>query len=465
MENKNTVESIENKWWIRLLIILSRWVVGATFIFSGFVKAIDPMGSVYKFNDYFVAFGLEFLIPLSLIFAVLLAAFEFMIGVNMFLGSYCRLTSCLVLFTMIFMTPLTLYLAIANPVSDCGCFGDALILTNWQTFFKNVLLLAITIFLFIFNNRIRGIYNRPVQWITVLYSLIFVFAISWIGYNYQPILDFRPYKSGLNLAKAMGTESSDTGSSGEYLFIYEKDGRQQEFTLDNYPVDDTTWTFVDRVEKKTPVIQEDEFIKDFMIISPDLGDVTDEILTNKNYQFLLLSSDIAKADDSEIDRINEIYDYALVHGYNFYCVTASSQEDIARWQDDTGAEYPFYYMDETAIKTIMRANPSMMLLKDGIIYWKRSASSLPDESVLTASLEKLSLGQIRIYNADRRIMFLALIYLVPMLILLLTEKTVAAIIVNIKNLRMKRRQEKALRSKGRKINIEKETTKNDNKEL
>ena len=213
------------------------------------------------------------------------------------------------------------------------------------------------------------------------------------------------------------------------------------------------------------LLKEDEFIKDFMIISPDLGDVTDEILTNKNYQFLLLSSDIAKADDSEIDRINEIYDYALVHGYNFYCVTASSQEDIARWQDDTGAEYPFYYMDETAIKTIMRANPSMMLLKDGIIYWKRSASSLPDESVLTASLEKLSLGQIRIYNADRRIMFLALIYLVPMLILLLTEKTVAAIIVNIKNLRMKRRQEKALRSKGRKINIEKETTKNDNKEL
>ena len=126
MENKNTVESIENKWWIRLLIILSRWAVGATFIFSGFVKAIDPMGSVYKFNDYFVAFGLEFLIPLSLIFAVLLAAFEFMIGVNMFLGSYRRLTSWLVLFTMIFMTPLTLYLAIANPVSDCGCFGDAI---------------------------------------------------------------------------------------------------------------------------------------------------------------------------------------------------------------------------------------------------------------------------------------------------------------------------------------------------
>ena len=219
------------------------------------------------------------------------------------------------------------------------------------------------------------------------------------------------------------------------------------------------------MEKKTPVIQEDEFIKDFMIISPDLGDVTDEILTNKNYQFLLLSSDIAKADDSEIDRINEIYDYALVHGYNFYCVTASSQEDIARWQDDTGAEYPFYYMDETAIKTIMRANPSMVLLKDGVIYWKRSASSLPDESVLTAPLEKLSLGQIRMYNADRRIMFLVLIYLVPMLILLLTEKTVAAIIVNIKNLRMKRRQEKALRSKGKRINIEKETTKNDNKEV
>ncbi|MCH5328292.1 MAG: DoxX family protein [Coprobacter sp.] len=443
MENKETKKPITYRVWFKWLVVVARLVVGAVFIFSGFVKGVDPMGSVYKFDDYFVAFGFEFLSPFSLFFAVVLAAFEFILGINLFLGSYRRSAPGLALLLMLFMTPLTLYLAIKNPVSDCGCFGDALLLTNWQTFYKNVVLLLLIVFLCLYNGRARGVYNRPVQWITVLYSLLFILTVIWVGYNFQPILDFRPYKSGLDLRQALENESEEE-EMGEFIFIYEKDGLRQEFSLDDCPVDDTAWVFVDRIEKEVPVNRTETSVADFMIISPE-GEVTGDILADENYTFLLMSPDIAVADNSEIDRINEIYDYALANGYGFYCVTPSSQEEIEEWQDDTGAEYPFYFMDKTAIKTVMRSNPGMMLLKDGRIYWKRSALALPDESKLTVPLEELPFGQLREYNARRRIVFVSLVYLLPMLLLLLTEKTVMAIISRWRARQTKRRLQRQAR--------------------
>lgn len=456
MENKTeqTVKTTDknNKWWLTLLIVLARMTVGATFVFSGFVKAIDPMGTVYKFEDYFSAFGWEFLAPLALLFAVVLAAFEFLLGVNMFLGSYRKLTSWLILLVMSFMTPFTLYLAIKNPVSDCGCFGDALVITNWETFFKNIVLLLLSVFLFRFNERVRGIYNKPVQWVTVIFILAFVLSVTWVGYNRLPLLDFRPYKNGVNIPKEMVTAGKSHASEDNFVFIYEKDGIKKEFSIDDYPSDDSTWTFVDRVEKVSVENLEPK-IKDFNISSPE-GDMTTDILADTNYVFLMFSADINKADDSEIDRINDIYDYAQAHGYGFYCVTSSSMKDIKRWQDDTGAEYPFLYMDEIAIKTIIRANPGMLLLKDGTIYWKLSETELPDESDLTAPLNELVWGKQRTYNAELRIWYISLAFLVPMLLLLLTEKTVAAIIINLKNWRARRRARREAKKAFRKLESE-----------
>ena len=441
MENNPEIKSssVRNRI-LKLLVVVSRLIVGATFIFSGFVKAVDPTGSAIKFEEYFVALGIDFLSPLSLFFGVILAAFEFLLGINTLLGSYRRLTSWLVLLTMCFMTPLTLYLAIANPGGDCGCFGDALILTNWETFFKNLFLLIPVLILVRYSSLVVGVYNKPVQWLTVLYSLLFTLAVAWFGIYYQPILDFRPYKVGMNLLDAMPKENVNAGE--DYLFIYEKEGVRKEFSLEDSPMDDTTWVFIDRIKKESASKDEKKpLIEDFIIRSDeDDMNITQDILEDSQYTFLLLTPSLEKADESEIDKINDLYDYALAYGYNFYCITASSDSAIAVWQDNTGADYPFYKMDETTIKTIIRGNPGVMLLHKGTIVWKRLPSHLPDETRLNDKIENLPIGRVWKYDGSKNLGILILIYVFPMSVLLLTEKTVAAVIAKVREARKKKRE-------------------------
>ena len=447
MENNTEIKSSPvQRRILWLLVIASRLIVGVTFIFSGFVKAVDPIGSAIKFDEYFSVFGAGFLSPLSLFFAVILAVFEFLIGINILLGSYRKLSSWLVLLTMCFMTPLTFYLAIADPVSDCGCFGDALVLTNWETFFKNVFLLIPALFLVRYNSRVGGVYDKSVQWLTELYSLLFILTLAWFGIYYQPILDFRPYKVGTNILNAMPGGSIRAGD--DYLFVYEKGGIRKEFSLEDCPMDDTTWIFVDRVEKKFISDDKKTEIEDFIIRSrEDDSDITRDILEDTKYTFLLLVSSLEDADDGEIDKINDLYDYASAYGYNFYCITASSDSAIAVWQDNTGADYPFYKMDETTIKTIIRGNPGIVLLHDGIIIWKRLPSHLPDEAELNDKIENLSISRTWVYNGAKRLGILTLVYSVPMLILLLTEKTVVAVIGKLREARRKTREKRSVLQK------------------
>ena len=187
--------------------------------------------------------------------------------------------------------------------------------------------------------------------------------------------------------------------------------------------------------------KEKSSIEDFIIRSgKDDTDIARDILEDPRYTFLLLTPSLENADESEIDKINDLYDYASAYGYNFYCVTASSDSAIAVWQDNTGADYPFYKMDETTIKTIIRGNPGIMLLHEGTIVWKQLLSHLPDEAQLNDKIENLPIGRTWIYDGSKNLGILVLIYTVPMFILLLTEKTVAAIIGKIREARRKRRE-------------------------
>lgn len=419
---------------MRWLVFLSRLVVGGTFVFSGFVKAIDPYGTAYKFEDYFAAFHLEFLSSFTLLFSVALSVVEFLLGVHLLFGSYRKSTPRLVFLFLCVMTPLTLYLAIANPISDCGCFGDAVHLSNWATFFKNLVLLGITVFLVYDNTRLRALYNREVQWLTGLYSLVFVLFFCYIGVNYQPYLDFRPYKIGVNIPEALNAGEPER----EFVFVYEKEGRRQEFTLDNLPSEEEGWSFVDRYEKSVETPRPDEPVIDEFTIYRGATDITEEIIYDENYHILLLSPDLEKADDSEVDRINELYDYCVERGYGFACVTASTPQGVETWLENTGAEYPFYFMDKTAIRTIARGNPCVLLLKDGSILRKTSPSQLPDETQLTQPLDQIDYGHPEVYRPQRRIGFIVLLYVIPMLFLLLTERTVAMIIGRIKLWRLTR---------------------------
>lgn len=403
---------------MKVWVNICRFVLAVVFIFSGFVKAIDPLGFFYKIQDYLTAFGLISWFPgyWPLLFAVLLAAVEFCTGMYLFLGIRRRISSSLALLLMLVMTPLTLYLAIANPVSDCGCFGDAIVLTNWQTFGKNVVLLiaAVTV-VWKWREVVRFI-SLKLEWILSLYTILFVFALAFYCLRNLPLFDFRPYKIGTNIKAGMEIPEGAKLSVLETMFVMEKDGKRQEFTLDNYP--DSTWTLV---ETRT-VVKEKGYeppIHDFSMLSIDSGtDITDSVLTDPGYTFLLVVHRVEEADDSYIDLINEIYDYSVEHGYGFYALTSSLEEEIALWCDRTGAEYPFCQMDDITLKTIIRSNPGLLLLKGGTILNKWSDSQLPDEYVLTDSLDRLALGRQKNVNDWYTMGYVLLWFLVPLVIVI-----------------------------------------------
>ena len=407
-------------------------MLAALFIFSGFVKAVDPLGSFYKIQDYLTAFGIISCFPayLPLLFAIVLSSAEFCVGVFLFFGVRRKIASTLALLLMGVMTPLTLYLALANPVSDCGCFGDAWVLTNWQTFGKNIVLLVAAIAVFRDRKLMFRFVTLKIEWMVSLYTLLFVFVLSFYCLEYLPVLDFRPYKIGTNIKAGMEIPEGAKPSVFESRFVLEKDGRRQEFTLDNYP--DSTWTFV---ETRT-VLKEKGYeppIHDFSMISLGTGeDITDSVLSDKGYAFLLVAHRIEEADDSNIDLINEIYDYSAEHGYGFYALTSSPDEEIGMWRERTGAEYPFCQMDDITLKTIIRSNPGLLLIKDGTILNKWSDNQLPDEYVLNDSLDKLELGQQKHENNLHTIGYVLLWFIVPL-----------TLVIGIDILVIKRRERKS----------------------
>ncbi|MCD8193449.1 MAG: DoxX family protein [Tannerellaceae bacterium] len=406
--------------FFKILTECCRVLVGVTFIFSGFVKAVDPVGGAIKIDEYFASFGLDVLQPLSLLSAINLSAVEFTLGVCLLLGVYRKFTTFLIALFMVFMTPLTLYLAIFNPVSDCGCFGEALVITNWQTFFKNVVLLAAAILLFIRHKQITSFFSNKAYWFVALFAYLFCVAFAYRNYHHLPAFDFRPYKTGNNIPELM--EIPDGAPEDEYVysFIYEKDGVQKEFTLEDYPANDSTWTFVDSKmllikEGYTPVIET------FNLYTPEGEDITDEILYAVQPVFLLISHKLEKADPERIDEINSLYDYAVDHDILFYGVTGSSAEGIEDWRDYTGADYPFLLGDDILLKTIIRSNPGLVLLKEGTVLGKWHYNDIPKEQKIEETISPLLNKGAENNKEQRRIVTILLTFSLPLLVVWLYD--------------------------------------------
>lgn len=360
---------------------LARVVLGVTFILSGFVKAVDPLGTQYKLTDYLAALDLAGILPdwTLLVASVALSTMEFALGAFILAAIQRRLVSRLALLLMTVMTALTVWIFVADPVQDCGCFGDAIVLTNGETLMKNIVLLACAVTITLFPKDIRRMLPPGVQWMFIHTTVIALLCLSaWCLYD-LPILDFRPYHVGADIRKGMEMPEDAEQPEYETTFILEKDGRQQEFTLDDYP--DSTWTFVD---SKTVTIREGYVppIHDFSITTEDGDDITDMVLSDKGFTFLLISPTLALADDSNFGAIDELYEYAQDHGCQFYCLTSSSAQDINHWKDITGAEYAFCQTDATTLKTIIRSNPGVVLIKHGVVIGKWSHNFLPDEEEL-----------------------------------------------------------------------------------
>lgn len=400
---------------IKILTELSRLLIGVVFIFSGFVKSVDPTGGAIKISEYLASFGLDKLQPFSVMFSFNLSAIEFTLGVCMLLGVYRRYTTFLVLLFMAFMTPLTLYLALFNPVSDCGCFGDAVVISNWETFYKNLVLSAAAVMTFVYNQRIFQCYTFKVYWFVALFSYIACVLFAYHNYNHLPIIDFRPYKVGANIPELMEIPEGAPQDEYRYTFIYEKDGVKKEFTLEDYPANDSTWTFV---ESKNELIKQGYVppVASFNIYNVQGDDVTYEILDHPGPLFLLVAPKLEDADDDHIDEINEVYDYALENNIPFYCVTGSSQEEINEWSDNTGAEYPFRMADEVLLKTIIRSNPGLVLLKGGTILAKWHYNDIPSDEEVKGVMDKFLSGKAVKNKEEVRHITNLLTFTVPLLL-------------------------------------------------
>ena len=358
---------------------ISRLILAAVLVFSGFIKAVDPLGTQYKIADYLQVLHLGKYVPdaITLGSSVIQSAIEFGLGICLLFAMHRRFVSKLTLLMMAIMTPLTLWLALTNPISDCGCFGDAVVLTNWQTFWKNVVLLAAALVIWKWPLDMIRFVSRNIQWIIINYSAAFIIALSaWSLYD-LPYFDFRPYNIGTDLRG--GWTKMMEGEESPYSEFFMEETRNGE-------------------------------------------DITDSLLNHKGYLFLLVATHLENADDSQLDLINQIYEYAEDEKYPFYCLTASGKAGIKYWIENTGAEYPYCQTDDITLKTIIRSNPGLLLLKDGVIIRKWSHNRLPDEYQLTDRLENLEIGQKPEDSVPKKILIILLWYVLPLVILTIADR-------------------------------------------
>lgn len=410
--------------FIKLIVTIVSILFGITFIFSGFVKAVDPLGFTYKIEDYLISFQLTQFIPLALSLAVILIVLEVTLGVLTILGIYRKWTSLFAVLFMVIMTPLTLYIAIANPVKDCGCFGDALIISNWNTFYKNIVLLTFAIVLFVYRSHISPFYSRKTKPYALVYVILFFLTICFYSLIYLPIIDFRPYHVGSNLTEKM-SEDMEHGDVYENIYVYEKNGKEKEFTEDNFPWEDSTWTFV---ELKSKLIKEGDKpeIQDFAIIAyqKDLNglfektdNITERILSQP-LSLLLVSLSLDDISERKIPHIQSLANYAVKKSIEMHIVTASDENAIGRFNEKMGEERLNYAsMDELTLKTIIRSNPGVVLLKEGVVQAKWSKNRMPDKAKLNKIISKHQIGSKDMPNNNYalKLLIICFVFITPLL--------------------------------------------------
>jgi uncharacterized membrane protein YphA (DoxX/SURF4 family) len=360
-----------------IISFISRLILGIVFIFSGFVKGVDPLGSTYKFTDYFNAFNIGFLEPFALVLAIILAAAEFSIGVSLLFRFRFRIGVWAVLVFMSFFTIITFILALTNPVSDCGCFGDAIIMTNWQTFFKNLILLPFVLHIFWFRASRKDVFTPPFSWLALLVFTLVFLGIEFHAYRHLPMLDFRPYSVGTNIPEKMSMPEGAPQDEIKTFLYYEKEGTVEEFTEDNFPWEDTTWTYVD---SKHILVKKgyEPPIHDFTIVDETDTDITSALLSDEGYSFLLVTAHLEDADTEALNYASRLTAWCGQAGHSFYCTTASGEQEIEEIRQTLDPAFGFHTTDEITLKTIVRSNPGLLLIKEGCILAKWAYRDFPD---------------------------------------------------------------------------------------
>lgn len=417
---KRILASWSRHGWHGLVVYVLRVLLGGLFIFSGFVKAIDPWGSFYKFTEYVQALHVGVSGGQVLFLAFAVAIIEFVLGVCLLVGCYRRGAPILALTFIGAMLPLTLYLAVTDAVPDCGCFGDAWVLSNWATFTKNIIFAVLLYYLLLFNRRYPSFYGPAVHWVVGALSFVFALAVSLYGYFEQPLLDFRPYRVGESVV-SKSEQATPAQDDVNYLFVYEKDGRQVTFTIDSLPDEEDGWVFVERKEEggaATPPAQQAD--KQTFAIFDDGVEVTDDVLLPEGEAILVLFPDMRHVDISSAYSVNRMAETAGNLGVSFVALTGDAPDVIAWWNDISMASYPIYTCDDSDIKMLARGNPAVVFLHNGTIAWKRTLSSLDVERIAeTHDLETWG----RDFDATTTLHRLLVYYLLAMIALLILNRT------------------------------------------
>ena len=381
----------------RIIGSVARTLLALTFLFSGFVKAIDPIGTVYKIQDYLTAFGGVFttLLPLATVAAVLLILTEWTLGVMMLCNIRTQWTAWLSLVFYLVMTPLTLYIALTNPISDCGCFGDALVISNWQTFWKNVVLISLVVVLLCTRKHIPQTFVWWAELGIVLIAASIAGGLMLYTHYHLPLIDFRPYKIGNNIPELMEIPEGAPHDEYAVTLIYEKDGVEQEFTLQDYPRNDSTWRFVDQRSKLVSKGYEPP-IHDFVLVDAEGEDLTYDILEAEK-AVLIVMYDLSKTDLKQFGKVVDLCLATEEQGVPVHILTSATDEQIWEFIDaqrdvllascaaaaDTMMEPDmaeglndellyhwrmlFLNADGIMLKTIVRANPGVFVVENGII--------------------------------------------------------------------------------------------------
>lgn len=390
---------------------LTRLLIAPVFIFAGFVKLIDPLGLTYKFSDYFEAFHLDFLNPLALILAIVLSATELLIGLNLLMKIRMKETAWALFIFMIFFTILTFVIAITNPVTDCGCFGDALILTNWQTFFKNIIFMIPTIIVFHQRNKFNQVFSPVIQWsILVLFFLINI-LLSVHYLRNLPLIDFRPYKIGTHIPSSMEIPEGMPVDEYETILVYEKEGIRKEFTLTSpeQPWSDSTWKWL---ETRNELVKEGYKppIHDFSLTSLGGIDITDQLLVEPGYSFLVIAYDLEKSSEKALSDIKNFSEKVSEYGYAFYGMTSSNDDIIHKIIDPFEYNFEFFTADDITLKTMIRSNPGVMLIQNGVIIGKWPGRKLPQPDYFRNNAFSVSLSEIQAAKNDGIALIVVLIF-------------------------------------------------------
>ncbi len=351
---------------MKLLTTFSRIFVGVLFIISGFIKANDPLGFSYKLDEYFLVFHMTWMSNISLFLAMFICVFEIALGVAALIGYRMRMTTWLLMLMIVFFTFLTFYSAYFDVVKDCGCFGDALHLKPWESFGKDIILLVFISILFFRRWDIKPLLSESAGRMVFYASILVSGFFTWYCYTHLPVKDFRPYAIGKNILEGMKLPPGAVTDSTVMVFIYEKDGKKMEFGMDQVGDLDSTYTFVDRMDKK--VREGDQApIHDFSITDPAGGDHTGEVLNTEDYVFMLVAYDLHKTNEKVQTKINAFVEECNKRNILFIGMTSTPANETDIFRHEHNSMFDYYFCDATTLKTIIRSNPGLVLLKKGTV--------------------------------------------------------------------------------------------------